>query len=284
MDDHGYELLDLLKKYNGDTEAALAGEDGKTAPWCLYAFSPLRENLFEWTELKKDMRILQIGSDYGSFTGLLLERAGEVTVLDELDENLEVCRLRYGENTNLRLVSGKMTRREGSFREYKPRGGAAAAAGGPMERPFDCVILAGTFERAGKKEAASLLDTAAGFLKPGGVLYAAAENEAGIRYWMGAEYRKTAFLETEFRELFEALREKNGGEFTVYYPVPDYRFPTTIYSDGYLPKPGDITNISARYESPGFMFGSEEEALAKACKNGQFPQFANSFLGVYRKG
>ena len=45
MKDYSYELLDLLEKYKGDAEAALRGE---TSPWCLYAFSPLRENLFEW--------------------------------------------------------------------------------------------------------------------------------------------------------------------------------------------------------------------------------------------
>ena len=68
MKDYSYELLDLLEKYKGDAEAALRGE---TSPWCLYAFSPLRENLFEWLEIGKKDRVLQVGSDYGSCTGLL---------------------------------------------------------------------------------------------------------------------------------------------------------------------------------------------------------------------
>ena len=87
MNDFSYEILDLLKKYHNDINAALAGEN---SPQCLYAFSPLRENLFEWVEFEPDARILQIGSDYGSFTGMLAERAGEVVVLDPRDENLEV--------------------------------------------------------------------------------------------------------------------------------------------------------------------------------------------------
>ncbi|MBR5267200.1 MAG: class I SAM-dependent methyltransferase, partial [Lachnospiraceae bacterium] len=73
MNDFSYEILDLLKKYDNDTNAALAGEN---SPQCLYAFSPLRENLFEWVEFEADSRILQIGSDYGSFTGILAEQAG----------------------------------------------------------------------------------------------------------------------------------------------------------------------------------------------------------------
>ena len=57
MKDYSYELLDLLEKYKGDAEAALRGE---TSPWCLYAFSPLRENLFEWLEIGKKDRVLQV--------------------------------------------------------------------------------------------------------------------------------------------------------------------------------------------------------------------------------
>ena len=101
MKDYSYELLDLLEKYKGDAEAALRGE---TSPWCLYAFSPLRENLFEWLEIGKRDRVLQVGSDYGSCTGLFAERAGEVVVLDPLDEDLEVNRKRHGEKENLRIT------------------------------------------------------------------------------------------------------------------------------------------------------------------------------------
>ena len=64
--DASYEILDLMARYENDTEAALKAE---TSPECLYAFSPLRENLFEWTEIQGDSRVLQIGSDYGSYTG-----------------------------------------------------------------------------------------------------------------------------------------------------------------------------------------------------------------------
>ena len=69
-----------------------------------------------------------------------------------------------------------------------------------------------------------------------------------------------------------------------FHPVPDYRYPVAVYSDHYLQETGDVTNISARYDGPGFWFGSEEEAMAKACQNGMFTKFNNSFLGVWEKG
>lgn len=314
MSDFSYDILDLLKKYNNDINAALAGEN---SPQCLYAFSPLRENLFEWVEFEPDARVLQIGSDYGSFTGILAERAGEVVVLDPRDENLEVNRIRHGGHENVHFVRGDIladvreaqaltakmkaenpdsgavaafVRNEENYKEYKPKEGAgvgssqAEAIKNLMFKPFDYVVLGAYLTQCRKEEAAEILRAAANFLKPGGVMLAACENEMGVRYWMGAEKLETSFLEVEFRTLFEELKKTWGGRLTMYYPVPDYRYPVAVYSDHYLPQTGDVTNISARLDGPGFWFGSEEEAMAKACQNGMFKKFNNSFLGVWEKG
>ena len=308
MNDFSYDILDLLKKYDHDTNAALAGEN---CPQCLYAFSPLRENLFEWVEFEPDSRILQIGSDYGSFTGILAERAGEVVVLDPRDENLEVNRLRHGERANVIYVRGDLRdqvqwkkeelaklkaesdgnaaigiggRNAELFKVYKPKAGAETDVKAVMFQPFDYIVLGGFLMECKKEEAEGLLREAADYLKPGGVMLAAVENETGVRYWMGAPKQENSYLESEFRSLFGELTKTWGGTFTMYYPVPDYRYPVAVYSDHYLPETGDVTNISKRYDGPGFWFGSEEEAMAKACQNGMFTKFNNSFLGVWEKG
>ena len=278
MNDFSYDILDLLKKYDNDTNAALAGEN---CPQCLYAFSPLRENLFEWVEFEPDARILQIGSDYGSFTGILAERVKEVVVLDPRDENLEVNRLRHGARENVIYVRGDL-RDQVQWKVYKPK--LEADAKEIMCQPFDYIILGGFLMECKKEEAIGLLREAADYLKPGGVMLAAVENETGVRYWMGAPKQENSYLEPEFRSLFEELKKTWGGNFTMYYPVPDYRYPVAVYSDHYLPETGDVTNISKRYDGPGFWFGSEEEAMAKACQNGMFTKFNNSFLGVWEKG
>lgn len=284
MKDYSYEILDLLNKYEGNTEAALAGEK---SPQCLYAFSLLRENLLEWMEVSKDARVLQIGSDYGACTGLLSGRAKTVVVLDPRDENLEVNRLRHGNRGNVSYVRGDLEQdmANGGWKRYKPekpeQDGEVEAL---MEEPFDFVFLSGVWDWYGKERAGEILQTASSFVKPGGILAAAAENETGVRYWMGAQLMETAFLEVEYRGLFEELVKKQGGSFLMYYPVPDYRYPVSIYSDAYLPKPGDVTNISARLDGPGYWFGNEEEAMTRACQNGVFTKFANSFLGVWEKG
>ena len=278
MNDFSYDILDLLKKYDNDTNAALAGEN---CPQCLYAFSPLRENLFEWVEFEPDARILQIGSDYGSFTGILADRAKEVVVLDPRDENLEVNRIRHGERENVIYVRGDL-RDQVQWKVYKPK--LEADAKEIMCQPFDYIVLGGFLMECKKEEAIDLFREAADYLKPGGVMLAAVENETGVRYWMGAPKQENSYLEPEFRSLFEELKKTWGGNFTMYYPVPDYRYPVAVYSDHYLPETGDVTNISKRYDGPGFWFGSEEEAMAKACQNGMFTKFNNSFLGVWEKG
>ena len=278
MNDFSYDILDLLKKYDHDTNAALAGEN---CPQCLYAFSPLRENLFEWVEFEPDARILQIGSDYGSFTGILADRVKEVVVLDPRDENLEVNRIRHGERENVIYVRGDL-RDQVQWKVYKPK--LEADAKEIMCQPFDYIVLGGFLMECKKEEAIGLLREAADYLKPGGVMLAAVENETGVRYWMGAPKQENSYLEPEFRSLFEELKKTWGGSFTMYYPVPDYRYPVAVYSDHYLPETGDVTNISKRYDGPGFWFGSEEEAMAKACQNGMFTKFNNSFLGVWEKG
>ena len=278
MNDFSYDILDLLKKYDNDTNAALAGEN---CPQCLYAFSPLRENLFEWVEFEPDARILQIGSDYGSFTGILADRVKEVVVLDPRDENLEVNRLRHGARENVIYVRGDL-RDQVQWKVYKPK--LEADAKEIMCQPFDYIVLGGFLMECKKEEAIDLFREAADYLKPGGVMLAAVENETGVRYWMGAPKQENSYLEPEFRSLFEELKKTWGGNFTMYYPVPDYRYPVAVYSDHYLPETGDVTNISKRYDGPGFWFGSEEEAMAKACQNGMFTKFNNSFLGVWEKG
>lgn len=334
MNDFSYDILDLLKKYHNDINAALAGEN---SPQCLYAFSPLRENLFEWVEFEPEARVLQIGSDYGSYTGILAKQAGEVVVLDPRDENLEVNRIRHGERANVTFVRGDLRdqvqwkkdvlaklkaesnestaigvagRNAELFKIYKPKAEKSASSGTAtsgaeaagtdkaenkaeaaanavkeiMFRSFDYIVIGSFLAQVEKEKAAEFLMEASNYLKPGGVILAAVENETGVRYWMGAEKLENSYLETEFCGLFEGLTKTWGGKFTMYYPVPDYRYPVAVYSDHYLPETGDVTNISARLDGPGFWFGSEEEAMAKACQNGMFTKFNNSFLGVWEKG
>ena len=210
-----------------------------------------------------------------------------MVVLDQRDENLEVNRRRHGEKENLFLIRGELPKADAEslgWKEYKGKERAAEELDAFYKAGFDYVILPSMLSATEKSGAADLLERAASLVRPGGKLLAAAENESGVRYFMGAEPFEHSFLEVELRGLFEGLGEKFGGTAMLYYPVPDYRYPVTLYSDDYLPQTGDVTNISARLDGPGLWFGNEEKAMANACRNGDFAKFTNSFLGMWEKG
>ena len=256
MKDASYEILDMIDKYAGDGQAALAGETGAEA---LYAFSGLRENLLEWFPFRRDGKLLQVGAGYGALTGLYLRKMdqGRVTVLDPLDEELEVVRRRFDGAGNLELKKGRI----GEF---------AAENGGS----FDYVVFVGSLTKDWERE----LKEAEGLLGRGGAVIAAFDNAFAMRYWTGDERPEdeTALSLNQVRRAFP------GGR--LYYPVPDFRLPVSIYSDRWLPKKGEITNVSASYGRPRYLLADEEAAFDAVCEDGRFPEFADSYLVVMGGG
>ena len=83
MKDSSWEIMNLLRQYNGDSKAVLRDHPDLE---CLYALSDMRENLLEWFPFREDASLLQVGSDYGALTGLYSRRVSHVTVLGEKRE------------------------------------------------------------------------------------------------------------------------------------------------------------------------------------------------------
>ena len=84
----------------------------------------------------------------------------------------------------------------------------------------------------------------------------------------------------ELKELFAGL----GGQASFYYPLPDHKLPTAIYSDGYLPVKGELPSLSAEYERSRYQLFSEEAVIDALGAVGVFHPFANSYLVILRKG
>ena len=273
MKEMSYELLDLMDQYGEDEEGISRILETETEPWVLLALSPLRENLVEWLPVSPADRVLELGAGYGALTGALARKAGEVVVLDHREENLEVSRRRWRQMKNIRW-------------EKETDGG------------FDWVMLVGPKTRAARlgipahgvswnqreKEKADLkeqINQGASWLKAGGRLVLSLPNRDGIKYWAGAELEEEEMSLTwgELKELFASM----GGKTAYYYPLPDYKMPTAIYSDQYLPAEGEIPSLYAEYEKPRYRLFSEEAAYGAICQAGGFPQFANSFLVIWEK-
>lgn len=80
-----------------------------------------------------------------------------------------------------------------------------------------------------RRKRRGVLKAAAGLLKPEGTLYFAAENAAGVRYWMGAERFDVSFLRAEVLELLESLEGTYGGSsfFIIPFPITGIRRQST---------------------------------------------------------
>lgn len=268
MKDISYDILDILEKYGSDPAGIRKALETEKAPAVLYALSPIRENLLEWYEWNPSGRLLQIGADYGALTGMLAEKLSEVAVWDVKDEDLEVVRRRYPAAENIRLMKH-------AFLEELP------------ESSFDYILIP-EFRRDlmpenGEQGIKALLAGLKKFLKPGGGLLAAGFNRIGLRIFAGAETEP----ETEpvtLRLIREISGEcLDGAAARIYYPMPDHRLPIALYSDKRLPEKGELPNLSMIYDQPGYRYFSEEAGFDQLLQEGQFSQFADSYLVIWEK-
>lgn len=254
MNDISYEILDLFKKYGSNEEALREILEKDNRPEVLYALSEIRENLLEWLDFSGKEQVLEIGSGYGAFTGLLAERCAHVTVWDERDENLAVNRQRNEKFHNISWKEGEGT--------------------------FDCAVIhAETAARFGLGE---ILEGMKSRLTEDARLIFACENPLGVRFLSGAEHDGDAaqFTGTELERLFA---ENGWSSLDFYYPVPDYRLPLSLYSDRYLPAKGEISGNAPACDKPRFAWNNEGELWDRLIEEGDFARFADSFLVVASK-
>ncbi len=209
MNDISPELKKLYQNYNGDIKKLL--QENPRLDY-LYALSEIRENLLDWFEFKPDATLLQVGSDYGALTGLYSRRVKAVTVLDPCHNNLSFNRLRNQKQNNIYYVNNDFD----SF---------------TSDEGFDYIIFAGSLCEPYQ----DMIQKAKELLKPDGMLITAISNRLGLKYQAGAKAEQFCLSRTEMKELL-CGREGNEGTVKFYYPMPDYRLPVTLYSDGYLPE------------------------------------------------
>lgn len=302
MREISYTILDLMEEYGADEEGIRKILEQDDRPEVLLALSPIRENLVEWIQIQSEDRVLEIGSGAGAVTGALARKAKEVLVLDPLLETLEVDKRRHGALGNIRYQCGDLA---GLEREMKieertfdwvfllsPK--AEERDDGGAER--DNTVTAGTLEdrdkmdgRGGRGEGGQsmplgrrLIERAAAMTAEGGHLVLALPNPQALKLLAGAKAdpKELSMSLQELQELFAGL----GGQASFYYPLPDHKLPTAVYSDRYLPAKGEVPSLFAEYERPRYRLFSEEAVIDRLSAAGSFPAFANSYLVIWRKG
>lgn len=245
----------------------------------LYHLSRSRQNIIEVMDIDKSDDLLEIGAGCGALTGGFSTRAGNVTCIDLSKKRSMINAERNKSCNNIEIIVG-------NFSNIK------------FEKTFDVITLIGVLEYAdsymeGDSQAhIHFLEKMHTLLNPGGRVYIAIENKYGLKYFAGCtedhtgrqfdgitDYNNVSGVRTFAKsELEKMIFESGFKDVFFYYPMPDYKFASQIFSDGRLPEEGELYNLSVSYDRERDILFSEEKAYDGLIHANYFDIFANSYL------
>lgn len=274
------ELLEIARDYS-TVEFQRIIEEKKSWP-VLYHLSALRENIVEWLPIDKKMKVLEIGAGCGAITGALAAKAGEVTCIDLSKKRSMINAYRHVDCDNVMIHVG-------NFQDVEP----------DLPCDYDYICLIGVFEYAqayiqSETPYEDFLNIIKKHVKPQGHIVIAIENKFGLKYWAGCkedhlgtyfsgleDYPDGGVVRTFTKDGLLAIAQKCGCEETsMYYPYPDYKFPTSIYSDAYLPKVGELSSNLRNFDRERLQLFDEKKVFDSIIREKQFPLFSNSYMLV----
>lgn len=272
------ELLTIARDY-AEVEYPRMIEEKKSWP-ILYHLSKLRENIVEWLPIDKSMKVLEIGSGCGAITGALAKKAGEVTCID-------LSRKRSLINAYRHMDCDNVTIHVGNFQDIEP----------DIPKDYDFICLIGVFEYGqayinSGTPYEDFLRIIAAHRKPEGHIAIAIENKFGLKYWAGCkedhlgtwfsgleDYPEGGAVRTFTRDgLLRIVSSCGLTEAQMYYPYPDYKFMTRLYSDDCLPKPGELSDNLRNFDRDRLQLFDEKLVFDTIIREGQFPLFSNSYM------
>ncbi len=245
-----------------------------------YHLTHVRQNILNWYPFRPDAEILEIGCGLGAITNMLCSRCSHVTAVELSLKRATAALLRCREQSNLDIIVGNLN--DITF---------------PQQ--FDYITLIGVLEYQGSYTDSAnpyldFLRKVKTLLKPNGRLLIAIENQYGLKYWCGAREDHTGIpfeglnqysisskkVRTFSRDSLDKLIQSSGWKHTFfYYPMPDYKLPTVIYSQDHLPSDENMLNMHPYYTPDAATLIANERNLYKDIINNHvFDFFANSFL------
>lgn len=274
------ELLRIARDY-AQVEYPRIIEEKKS--WeVLYHLSEQRENIVEWLPMDKSVKVLEVGAGCGAVTGVLSRKAGSVTCIDLSKKRSMINAYRHMDCDNITIHVGNFQDIESSL---------------PCD--YDYICLIGVFEYAqayigGDAPFENFLNILRHHLKKDGHIVIAIENKFGLKYWAGCKedhlgvyfagiegYPDGGVVRTFTRNGLEDILADCGiEEYAFYYPYPDYKFMTTLYSDRYQPKIGELSNNMRNFDRERMVLFDEKLAFDAILREGMFPLFSNSYLVV----
>lgn len=244
----------------------------------LYHLSRQRENIAEPMELSGEDEVLEIGAGMGAVTGAVAARCKKVDCIELSKRRSLVNAYRHKEMDNIEIFVG-------NFQDIE------------ITKKYDAVTLIGVLEYAyhyidSETPYEDMIKKTAECLKPGGKLYIAIENKLGMKYFAGYHedhlgkpfvgiegYSRSDKVKTFSKYQLEELLEKNGfraDEF--FYPFPDYKLPTVIYSDEMIADAEIDFPENSNYDMDTFHNFNMNRAFSSLKGSPERKIFANSFL------
>lgn len=274
------ELLEIVKRCRKDEYPRIIEEK---ADWpVLYHLSAQRENIIDWIPFGKTDRVLEIGSGCGAITGALSRKAGSVTCVELSKKRSLVNAYRNRECDNVTIHVG-------NFKDIEPT----------LPCDYDYICLIGVFEYGQSYMGTDtpyedFLKIIQKHLNDKGRLLIAIENKLGMKYFAGCRedhlgsyftgienYPGGGGVRTFSRAGLERIFRSAGiTRYHFYYPYPDYKFMTSLYSDEYLPKKGELYNNLRNFDRDRMLLFDEKNAFDSVLEDGYFDIFSNSYLAV----
>ena len=273
-----YEMLEITRNYSA-VEYRRIIEERESWP-VLYHLSPLRGNIVEWLPITKDMKVLEVGSGCGAITGTLARKAGQVTCVELSGKRSRINAYRHMDADNVTIHVG-------NFQEIEP----------DLPCDYDYICLIGVFEYAqayiqSGKPYESFLNIIKKHRKPEGHIAIAIENKFGLKYWAGCQedhlgtyfsglenYPDGGVVRTFTRDgLFQTAEKCGFTQMQMYYPYPDYKFMTSLYSDRRLPQVGELSLNLRNFDRERLLLFDEKKVFDTIIQEKQFPLFSNSYM------
>lgn len=277
-------LLDIVKNHEEAEYDRIICEERDWA--VLYHLSANRENVIDWMESDKEASVLEVGAGCGAVTGKLAEKYGTVTCIDLSRKRSMVNAWRHRDADNIQIILG-------NYKDISKN----------LTETYDIITLIGVFEYAAgymgtEKPYENFLLSLKRHLKPGGKIVMAIENQFGLKYWAGCVedhgqllyegiegYGTAKNVRTFTRRGLEEIVKRCGCRVeSFYYPYPDYKFPTCIYSDAYLPKIGELNNNFNNFDADRLVTFDESKVFDTIIEENMFPVYSNSFLLIIKEG
>jgi SAM-dependent methyltransferase len=254
----------------------------------LYHLSRRRANLLRPLENQlQNASVLEVGAGCGAISRYMGEVGAQVLALEGSPYRASIAASRCRNLANVTVVAD-------AFHLFEP-----------VQR-FDVVTLIGVLEYARKFFPSSggdpvdaMLARARNFLKPGGKLIIAIENQLGLKYFAGFpedhtgkpmfgiedHYGADSVVTFGRRELGERAAKAGLAAQQWWYPFPDYKLPTLLISEaGVLPQGDfDLTSVvrsacAGDSQYPDSVSFNQARAWRAVVHNELLRDMANSFL------